>query len=191
MKKHLFFVGLVFSSMSFELWSNEYDTLEEACLMSCAKSVAFHLEKGDADMINKPGVKGLTPFVICVGLGNVDTARLFLAYEAVDPDIVDGTGRTALHIAIERGNLEAVLLVLRFDPNPSITNAAGQTPFELAQAAGHEEMVEALSNYARSLGHEAESLTLRLHPDIIPREAIEPEFIASAISEPSDNDCPW
>ncbi|KAJ4484817.1 ankyrin [Lentinula edodes] len=69
---------------------------------------------------------------------------------ALDPDIninaLDEFGYTPLHLACDRGNPEIARFLLSRGADTSIKDPDDMTPLELAQTAGHENIVELLSN---------------------------------------------
>ena len=59
-------------------------------------------------------------------------------------DAKDHLGYTALHYASVRGNLNLVLLLMRFSADPCIPNTSGSTALHLASGKGHLKVVKAL-----------------------------------------------
>lgn len=59
-------------------------------------------------------------------------------------DAKDNLGCTALHYASIKGNLNLVLLLMKFSANPCITNTSGSTALHLASGKGHLEVVRAI-----------------------------------------------
>src|SRR3978361_2109040 len=49
-----------------------------------------------------------------------------------DPNIQDNTGSTALHYAVQKNNVEAIMLLLHFEANQNIKDNFGQTPINFA-----------------------------------------------------------
>jgi cytohesin len=71
-------------------------------------------------------------------------AALLAAGAPVDSVTADGTRRTPLHIAVERGSEEACRLLLRGGADPNARRQDGMTPLMLAGAGGHRAIAEML-----------------------------------------------
>ncbi|KAJ7169787.1 ankyrin repeat-containing domain protein [Mycena filopes] len=65
---------------------------------------------------------------------------------SVDPNARDNFGYTALHLAADRGHLPIVTFLLENGADRTIKDEDDLTAAELAQAAGHERIVEILSS---------------------------------------------
>ncbi|KAJ4486018.1 ankyrin repeat-containing domain protein [Lentinula aciculospora] len=64
----------------------------------------------------------------------------------VDINALDEFGYTPLHLACDRGSVETVRFLLSKGADTSIKDPDEMTPLQLAQTAGHEGIVELLSN---------------------------------------------
>ena len=62
-------------------------------------------------------------------------------------DWQDFEGNTALHLAARIGNFNAVQQLLQTAANPSIKNIAGATPFDIATANNHQDVVHIIEEY--------------------------------------------
>ena len=60
------------------------------------------------------------------------------------PNAKDKGGKTPLHMAAWRGNLEAVQVLLDARANPKAKDKRGKTPLHWAADGGHAEVVQAL-----------------------------------------------
>ena len=54
---------------------------------------------------------------------------------------------TALHLAIERNELEVVKFLLRQGAETSIKNGEGKTPLDLAEELNHTEIIDVLNSF--------------------------------------------
>lgn len=59
------------------------------------------------------------------------------------------SGRTALHIAVEKSKVPIVKALTKAGADLRARDSRGRTPMDLAEAQGHQEMVEALEQVSR------------------------------------------
>jgi ankyrin repeat protein len=62
----------------------------------------------------------------------------------IDVNAPDAKGRTALILAIQRGRLDAVKMLLSHGANPNKADAHGTTPMSAAYSRGNYEITQAL-----------------------------------------------
>lgn len=89
-------------------------------------------------------ISGATPLMAAVEWKRPDQAK-FLLDHGFEPNLVDSRGFTALHRAAEMGQVDLVRLLLERGAHPS-PHAQGHSPRSLAQARGHTEVLDALSD---------------------------------------------
>lgn len=95
-----------------------------------------------ADVMLQSRRNGWTPFHYAVLTHQFRNAQALLA-QGADPDIVDHEGNTALHIACNRRDAEAIAKLLEFGADPNRDDAAGQKP--LYRAIRHFNDVETIA----------------------------------------------
>lgn len=78
--------------------------------------------------------------------GSIETSYEGLAQEDIDLTTTDATGRTALHWAAIRGNVQMIVLLRFLDMEVSTTDAKGKTAIDLAKDLGHSYAVNMLQN---------------------------------------------
>ena len=78
--------------------------------------------------------------------GQAKAVELLLSYNA-DPNILNKTGETALHQAVESDQFEIVKLLLQYNTDPCIQREDGESPLNIAIKKSSETMIELLSNY--------------------------------------------
>ncbi|KAI0245586.1 ankyrin repeat-containing domain protein, partial [Lactifluus subvellereus] len=67
-----------------------------------------------------------------------------------DVDAPDNKHSTPLHLASTYGSIKAVRLLLRHSANIHVQNRKGKTPFQVASARGHREIMQLLLEYVQS-----------------------------------------
>lgn len=76
--------------------------------------------------------------------GSADEVERHLQVAPNGAGLKDGEGRTPLHAAARRGDLEIVQVLLRYRANPAEATKDGWTPLHEAAVFGHVEIVRAL-----------------------------------------------
>jgi Ankyrin repeats (many copies) len=77
-----------------------------------------------------------------------DVARLLLEHGAdVDPQISNVSGGTPLHVAIQLNNAEVVRVLLEHGANVGAEDRNGKTPYQIASAEGHHDIMKLLSEH--------------------------------------------
>ncbi|KAF8344221.1 ankyrin repeat-containing domain protein [Cantharellus anzutake] len=82
--------------------------------------------------------------------GNIDKLKALLDSEYVDINGKDENGYSALHLACDRGQLEAVKLLLANGADAYNPDADGNTPLEVAKIASREDIVDLLEEVYKS-----------------------------------------
>ena len=89
---------------------------------------------------------GDTPLLDATRRGDVAAVRSLLK-DGADPDVAEGDGLTALHLAAQEGNLEIAKLLIGGGANVEAkTRIGASTPLHLASAGAHTSVVLALIN---------------------------------------------
>ncbi|GAA5851606.1 hypothetical protein JCM8547_001147 [Rhodosporidiobolus lusitaniae] len=80
--------------------------------------------------------------------GDVPALDAYLQGEgkSVDLNVLDSYGYTALHLSVDRGNLEAARTLLAAGADKTITDEDGNTALDLARLAEQDELVTLLSS---------------------------------------------
>ncbi len=99
---------------------------------------------------------GMRPIHQAAFMGNHDLVAAFVSSGA-DINAIDDTNVTPLHGAAWSGDLEGVTLYLALGADPTLQNKRGETPYDTANARGHEELL-ALLDPAGPAEAEPESL---------------------------------
>ena len=84
------------------------------------------------------------PLIDAVKAADVEAVRRLLQQEAVDVNVSEADGTTALHWAAHQGDLESLQLLLASGAEPDRPNRYDVTPLALACARGSAPIVEAL-----------------------------------------------
>ncbi|KAG8465778.1 hypothetical protein KFE25_005348 [Diacronema lutheri] len=71
---------------------------------------------------------------------------------------------SALHVAARSGRIGCASLLLQADADPTALNRLGRTPLDLAQAAGHEQLVRLLEQWLPPGKHGADAAARSTHP---------------------------
>jgi ankyrin repeat protein len=141
---------------------NGESVLDVAINSGNAKNVEFLLKSGaDPEHI---GVAGVTPITYAVLGENINILRMLLKRRVSLYKIHQVYGFAPLHFAAEKGNLEAVKLLLLAGADVSQKSAKGELAEELAQKKGHFEVAEYLK-----LAHAKKISNSPLHTDAIQR----------------------
>ena len=121
--------------------------------------------------LNMPNGKGLTPLMIAIKKGHLNSAMSLLSAGA-DPNICHReTGNTALHLAAEAGKHLLVKLLLVFGADLKIKNKAGKTPLLLACSSNADTCVEVLEEIA-GLEDKKSKLSNSFEPGSVSEESI-------------------
>ncbi len=67
------------------------------------------------------------------------------AYRRIDPDLRDRSGRTALHIAADRGDAVIVEAILMMGAKRDLKDRSGATAVSIARAKGHQDVIKLLN----------------------------------------------
>ncbi|KAI0125293.1 ankyrin repeat-containing domain protein, partial [Xylariales sp. AK1849] len=131
--------------------SEGFDLL--ALATSRSKDVLACLVKAGAD-VNMKDPNQETLLHQHVTLGHAATVAFLLSLGA-NPGVVDGSSRTPLHLAMEKGGLAnsptLVKILLDSGANPNVQNALGQTPLHLAVLWGRADVALVLCEAGASL----------------------------------------
>ena len=124
--------------------SFSFNGLHCASFFGIVEVAATLVEMGLND-INEGDFGGYTPLAWAARNGHDEMVKMFLGWEAVDPDKPDNDGRTPLSHAAGRGYEVVVKLLLqREDVNPDKANNYGLTALSCAAHNGHEVVVKML-----------------------------------------------
>nr|XP_060617017.1 ankyrin repeat domain-containing protein 63 [Anolis sagrei ordinatus] len=115
----------------------------------------FVLDALEGAFVDCRAERGRTPLMLAVLLpepgARLAFARLLLERGAA-ADLRDDTGRSALSLACERGDLEAAQLLVRHGADPDAPDAEGRSPLMYAAGRGHSALLEWLLRAFRRLG---------------------------------------
>jgi uncharacterized protein len=123
------------------------DNTGETALHEAANSdadTARKLIERGAD-VNVASKDGTTPLIAAVKVGNNDVVELLLVVEGIKAGAADEEGWTALHYAAQRGDAEAVRLLIQKKVDVNAQSKSGDTPLKLASSKGHTEVEQALT----------------------------------------------
>jgi len=76
--------------------------------------------------------------------GHADIAEYLLDVRCIDIDLADHFGRTALHYAARDGHLDVAQVLFRYGATLDIQDNDGDTPADIATAAGHDDIADAI-----------------------------------------------
>ncbi|XP_010737145.3 cyclin-dependent kinase 4 inhibitor C [Larimichthys crocea] len=107
------------------------------------------LLKAGADPDRRDQVCGLTVTHDAARQGFVDSVRLLLDYRA-DPNLCDYKNNLPLHLAAMWGRLEVVKVLIGRTADPQTPNCQGRTARQLAEDAGHADIVGYIHEYLNS-----------------------------------------
>lgn len=98
--------------------------------------------------ISVTDAQGRNSLHICCAVGQ-KTCLAFLLDHCGDEYIeeLDSSGNTALHTAVENGQLQCARLLLETAANPLARNHQGQTPYNIATIRGHQQIALLLLEY--------------------------------------------
>ena len=114
--------------------------LHIASFMGNVKLVKLFLENGTSSLAYVKNKEGLSAFHIAAKEGNVLVMKEFITACPDIYELLDNTGRTALHVAAERGQQEAVSFFLERPDLAGLINEQdeeGNTPMHLAAIRGY------------------------------------------------------
>uniref|UniRef100_A0A8C4IGZ0 Uncharacterized protein n=1 Tax=Dicentrarchus labrax TaxID=13489 RepID=A0A8C4IGZ0_DICLA len=97
----------------------------------------------------------MTPLISSILLPDSQTRYKFvelLLQRGANVNCQDGSGRTALSYACEKGCLDVVKILVRNNADPEIVDAWGNTALMYAAVAGHSPVVEFLVRAFKRLG---------------------------------------
>ena len=123
--------------------------LHIAAFMGNVKLVKLFLENGTSSLAYVKNKEGLSAFHIAAQEGNALVMKEFITACPDIYELLDNTGRTALHVAAERGEQEAVNFFLERTDLLGLINMQdeeGNTPMHLAAFGGHYKVLLLLAN---------------------------------------------
>uniref|UniRef100_A0A3P8TNA5 Uncharacterized protein n=1 Tax=Amphiprion percula TaxID=161767 RepID=A0A3P8TNA5_AMPPE len=109
--------------------------------------VRFVLDALDGEIVDSRTESAQTPLISSVLLPDGRTRCKFaelLLQRGASVNRQDGTGRTALSYACEKGYLDAVKVLVRNNADPEIVDSWGNTALMYAAVEGHSPVVEFL-----------------------------------------------
>ncbi len=115
----------------------------------------FVLDALDGEIVDSKTEGALTPLIYSILLPDSHIRCKFvelLLQRGVSANCQDDNGRTALSHACEKGDLDAVKILVRNSADPEIADAWGNTALMYAAAAGHSPVVEFLVRAFKRLG---------------------------------------
>ena len=98
-----------------------------------------------SELINGKGVNNITPLMLSVTNGYIETTT-YLIEKGANKDDCDDDGNTALHICSQNGHEQLVLLLLDKNSNPNLKNKNGDTPLLLAAFRQHKHIIQIFKN---------------------------------------------
>uniref|UniRef100_A0A1A7WT36 Uncharacterized protein n=1 Tax=Iconisemion striatum TaxID=60296 RepID=A0A1A7WT36_9TELE len=119
----------------------------------------FVLDALDGGIVDSRTEGALTPLISSILLPDDQTRGKFielLLQKGASVNYQDGSGRSALSYACEKGHLDAVKILVRNNADPEIEDSWGNTALMYAAAEGHSPVVEFLVRAFKRLG-------LRIH----------------------------
>lgn len=104
--------------------------------------------------------RDLSPFLLACRSGTVELVNLFLKHPGVDVHMTSGTGKGALHLAAEKGDLAVGEILVEGCKDVDIREEDGWSPLMVAARYGHLSFVELLmKNNADIDAEEKEGVT--------------------------------
>lgn len=95
--------------------------------------------------LNLPNLDGRHPVHLCSARGHTEILPGLLS-RCRDMNALDLVGNTCLHLAVAERQMEAARLILTHKPRIT-PNSSGETPLDLALAAGQEDIAEYIQQY--------------------------------------------
>ncbi len=130
-------------------WSDKKEYLSPlivACRSGHIEIIKKILEK-HPDLLTQPTSNGYTPLQLACLANQLAAAQLLIEYGA-DPYALDFAGSAPFHLAIMKGHLPIVRMILEKAPNKNTVieqkNAAGCSPLQLACLHGHGDIIQLL-----------------------------------------------
>ena len=140
-----------------------------------SKTVPINPQHMDfVNTLNTPNGKGLTPLMLAIKNGYLNSA-MSLAAAGADPNICHHeTGNTALHFAADAGNQILVKLLLVFGADLKLKNKAGKTPLVMARSSGGPDAATCVKVLEEIAGYEDKNSKLpnSFEPGSVPEESI-------------------
>lgn len=125
--------------------------------------------------LNMPNKKGFTPLMLSVQKGHINSSVVFLQAGA-DPDVKHcDTGDTALHYAVQNGNVHLLKALLAFGADVEIENGEGKVPLAVASAStaeGANECVDVLETIIQAMAEAASQVSDEFQPLPVPDNSI-------------------
>ncbi|XP_051264220.1 uncharacterized protein LOC127367945 [Dicentrarchus labrax] len=115
----------------------------------------FILDALDGEIVDSRTESAQTPLISSILLPDSQTRYKFvelLLQRGANVNCQDGSGRTALSYACEKGCLDVVKILVRNNADPEIVDAWGNTALMYAAVAGHSPVVEFLVRAFKRLG---------------------------------------
>jgi len=135
--------------------------------MSLAKAIIYADQQAVLSLllqgadVNEIDEYGFRPLIQAAIMEKTDVAQLLLDYGA-DVDQEDGTGRTALHWAVENSNLPLCKLLLSRKANPNICNLANQPMLTYPILREQKELKNLLYQYNAALNPALDFINTKL-----------------------------
>jgi ankyrin repeat protein len=115
--------------------------------------IQFVADAGE-DILAKDKKFGWTILHHAAYSGNVRAVRMALGEDSIQVDALDEGGRTPLHLAFLRGNMEAVELLLRSGAEEGMVDMMDRTPVDYApknRRNSEKDVLKSLPNYPRDI----------------------------------------
>lgn len=126
-----------------------YRVVEDHIANTNTSIIATLLKHGaDPNLANKN--TGLRPLDVAAVKSMLGVMKLLLANGA-NPNLQDASGMTALHYAVEAGDLMIVNLLMEHGANPYISDNHGLTPLRNAEISKPREMFNLMNSYQHFL----------------------------------------
>jgi len=119
-----------------------YETIDEAIARGELEEVRRQITE-DPKKIHEGKNPGMSPLLQSV-LRSKDEIALVLLEAGADPNKRDQSDRTALHLAVERGNAALVPRLIAYKADPNLLDKTGWTPLHWAAAKDKLEVAKAL-----------------------------------------------